>query len=171
MAPRPTSPPAAYPASVAIGDLNADGNPDLATANSGADPDTVSVLLGNGTGGFGANTDFATGKAPSSVAIGDLDADDNPDLATANLYGADSVSVLLGDGTGGFGANTDFATGSDPASVAIGDLDADGNAGPRDRELRRGQRVGAAGQRDGRLRRQDRLRRGQLPRPRSRSVI
>ena len=74
----------------------------------------MSVLLGNGAGGFGAKTDFATGSGPYSVAIGDLNADGKPDLATAN-YGADSVSVLLGNGTGGFGANTDFATGTAPA--------------------------------------------------------
>src|SRR5262245_1748231 len=37
------------PVSVAIGDLNGDGKPDLVTTNTNAH--TVSVLLGNGTGG------------------------------------------------------------------------------------------------------------------------
>ena len=46
--------------SVAIGDLNnRDDKPDLATANDHAN--TMSVLLGNGTGSFGPKTDFATG--------------------------------------------------------------------------------------------------------------
>ena len=44
------------PASVAVGDFNRDGNPDLAVANYGSN--TVSVLLGNGTGGFGLRTNF-----------------------------------------------------------------------------------------------------------------
>ncbi len=52
----------AVPASVAIGDLNGDGKPDLAVANFNSN--TVSVLLGNGTGGFGAKTDFADRDEP-----------------------------------------------------------------------------------------------------------
>ena len=48
------------PFSVAIGDVNGDGQPDLVVAN--ADANTVSVLLGNGAGGFGAKNDFATGS-------------------------------------------------------------------------------------------------------------
>jgi len=80
----------ASPISVAIGDLNGDGNPDLAVANGAAN--TVSVLLGNGDGTFGTKTDFGTGGVPSSVAIGDLDGDGKLDLAVAN--GSSTVSVL-----------------------------------------------------------------------------
>jgi hypothetical protein len=86
---------------------------------------TVSVLLGDGTGGFGAKTDFAASFSPYSVAIADLSGDGKPDLAVAN-YGANTVSVLLGDGAGGFGTKADFATGMGPYSVAIGDVSADG---------------------------------------------
>jgi hypothetical protein len=67
---------------VAIGDLNADGKPDLVTADWGVSK--VSVLLGNGDGTFGAKTDFVTGSGPVSVAIGDLNADGKPDLETAD---------------------------------------------------------------------------------------
>ena len=72
------------PASVALGDLNGDGKPDLAVANYSSS--TVSVLLGNGDWdfGFGAKTDFGTGSYPYSVAIGDLNGDGKPDLAVAN---------------------------------------------------------------------------------------
>ena len=47
------------PISVALGDVNGDGKPDLVVANSGSD--TVSVLLGNGNGTFQAQQTFATG--------------------------------------------------------------------------------------------------------------
>src|SRR6266704_1705840 len=70
------------PIAVAIEDLNGDGRPDLAVVNFFSS--TVSVLLGNGAGGFGAKTDFATGANPRSVAIGDLSGDGKPDLAAAN---------------------------------------------------------------------------------------
>src|SRR4029453_12427051 len=36
--------------SVAVGDFNLDGNPDLAVLNGGAS--TVTIMLGNGSGGF-----------------------------------------------------------------------------------------------------------------------
>jgi len=106
-----------------IGDLNADGKPDLAT-------DGVSVLLGNGDGSFGAVTDYAAGNGPRSVAIGDLNGDGKPDLAVAN-YGTSAahgstVSVLLGNGDGTFGRSAEFGAGDGARFVAIGDLNGDG---------------------------------------------
>jgi len=83
------------PVSVGIADLNADGRPDLAVANYFSH--TVSVLLGNGDGTFGAKTDFGAGSGPFSVGIADLNADGRPDLAAANAY-SNTVSVLLNRG-------------------------------------------------------------------------
>ncbi len=115
------------PRSVAIGDLNADGKPDLTTANFGSN--NVTVLLGNGSGGFtpAPGSPLASGSNPRSVAIGDLNADGKPDLTTAN-FGSNNVTVLLGNGSGGFtpAPGSPFASGSNPRSVAIGDLNADG---------------------------------------------
>ena len=68
---------------------------------------------------------FDTGIAPFSVAIGDLNGDDKPDLAVANSY-PNTVSVLLGNGDGSFTVKTDYGTGIYPSSVAIGDLNGDG---------------------------------------------
>jgi uncharacterized delta-60 repeat protein len=83
------------PFSVAIGDLNADGKPDLAVAAGGPDRDQVSILLGNGDGSFqSAVLTYRAYNDPESVAIGDLNADGKPDLAVSNLVSGD-VSVLL----------------------------------------------------------------------------
>src|SRR5207253_166200 len=85
----------------------------------------VSVLLGTGSGSFGAATNFAVGTNPTSVAVGDLNGDGKPDLAVAN-YNSGNVSVLLGTGTGSFGAAPNIAVGTTPTSVAVGDLNGDG---------------------------------------------
>jgi len=57
------------PRSVAIGDLNNDGDQDVVVANF--NDDDISVLLGNGDGTF-TRTDVAVGMGPQSVAIGNI---------------------------------------------------------------------------------------------------
>ena len=72
------------PQALVTADFNGDGKPDLATANSGSN--NVTVLLGNGSGGFSAapSSPFATGASPQSIAVGDFNGDGKPDLAIAN---------------------------------------------------------------------------------------
>src|SRR5204863_314996 len=70
------------PVSVAVGDFNADGKPDLAVAIYGSA--NVSVLLGNGDGTFQAAVDYGVGSFPRSVVAGDFNADGKADLAVAN---------------------------------------------------------------------------------------
>jgi predicted NUDIX family NTP pyrophosphohydrolase len=111
--------------SVAIGDLNGDRKPDLATANNAYNGKTVSVLINRGDGSFAPRHNYATGAGPVSVAIGDLNGDRKPDLATAN-NAANTVSVLTNRGDGTFQAKRDYATGRGSWSVAIGDLNGDG---------------------------------------------
>nr|MBL0701889.1 VCBS repeat-containing protein [Desulfobacterales bacterium] len=80
------------PNSVAIGDLNGDGCPDIATANSWSH--NVSILLGNGDGTFQTAVNYGVGDGPYSVAIGDLNGDGCPDIAAANYWSHD-VSILI----------------------------------------------------------------------------
>src|SRR3989442_10632284 len=70
------------PRSVAIGDLNGDGRPDLAVVNNGSEK--VSVLLGNPHRTFPPQTDFRTGSGPICVATGDLNGDGRPELPRAD---------------------------------------------------------------------------------------
>src|SRR5947207_6635986 len=75
------------PWGLCVDDPNSDGRPDLITSNFGVDPDyvgTVSVLLSNGDGTFGAHAEFDAGSGPRSVAAGNLDADGRLDLAVVN---------------------------------------------------------------------------------------
>ncbi len=115
------------PRSVAVGDFNGDGKPDLVTANFSGN--NVTVLLGNGAGGFTAapGSPFAAGTNPQSVAVGDFNGDGRFDIVVANS-GDNTITVLLGDGSGGFAAapGSPFAVGASPASIALGDFNANG---------------------------------------------
>jgi len=117
-----------HPSSVAVGDFNGDGYPDLAIANR--DSNNVTVLLSDGRGGFNPapHSPFAVGTRPSSLAVGDFNGDGHPDLAIANELD-NTVTVLLGDGTGNFNRATasPFAVGLNPTFVAVGDFNTDGN--------------------------------------------
>ncbi len=102
---------------VISGDLDRDGNPDLAwsLANLGI----VQVALGDGKGGFGQASSIATGRLPGRISIGDVNGDGKPDLAVGSL-GSNSVKVMLGDGAGAFPQKADYPVVSslNPSSTA-----------------------------------------------------
>jgi hypothetical protein len=117
------------PHALQVGDLNLDGNLDIVVTNDEAS--TISVLLGNGGGGFQASSDFAAGSTPVAIAGGDFNKDGKPDVVVANNPSnlPESVSVLLGKGDGSFLApiQTNLGTSGGPVSVAVADFNGDGN--------------------------------------------
>jgi hypothetical protein len=125
-------------ASVAIGDVNGDGKPDIvataydANGNNGA----VYVFLQNpaSPGTFLAPVSFPAGAQPSAVRIADMNGDGLPDLVVADQgpgsdgTGVAGVSVLLQDPAhhGSFLAPVTYATPWGAIDVAVGDLNGDG---------------------------------------------
>jgi beta-lactam-binding protein with PASTA domain len=139
------SPAGTLPGSIAVGDFNGDGIPDLAVVNEIGN--TVSILLGKGDGTFGPAISFAVGKGAVFVAVGDFNGDGKLDLAVVNEgtcceFTDSSVSILLGNGDGTFGGTAVFLTngtflgfmgppqnlfaGLGALSVAVGDFNGDG---------------------------------------------
>jgi hypothetical protein len=98
--------------SVAVGDVNGDGAPDLVVQGS-----VTSVLLGNGDGTFQTPVNYSLGG--QSIALGDLNGDGYPDVVVAN----GQVNVMLNSGDGTFQAPVIYNPGVEHASwVAIGDV-------------------------------------------------
>ena len=81
--------------SIATGDLNLDGNPDLILMAGQA----VGVLYGDGKGGFGAEHVFPVLDGPHVPIVADWNHDGAPDIAVANSIGGSpspqTVSILL----------------------------------------------------------------------------
>ena len=115
------------PNGVALLDANGDGKLDVAVSNKLSFD--VSVLLGDGTGNFGAPRAFVTDQEPLTVAARDLNGDGIPDLVALNRDNtmADAV-VLLGQGDGTFIGVEDVIVDPTPNSVIAGDTDNDGLA-------------------------------------------
>jgi hypothetical protein len=116
---------------VAIGDVNHDGWPDIATANDY--DETASVLLNRGDGTFAPAQVYAAGPWPTSVVIGDLNGDGWPELVVANSAigstGSPAVSyvgVYRNQGDGTFAGPDKIIPGAFTESVDLGDLDGDG---------------------------------------------
>ena len=123
------------PRALVSGDFNSDGRVDLATANLGDGMGDVSLLLGDGNGGFAAPitvtvsaysssfTAAAFGSSPVSLATADFNKDGNLDLAIADSGG--NALVRLGNGNGTFQAPTALnAPGQ--FSILTEDLNGDG---------------------------------------------
>jgi hypothetical protein len=121
-----------FPDSIAVGDFNGDGIPDLAVANidsTGVNVDTITILLGNGDGTFNTSApSLATTFTPYDLTVGDFNGDGKLDLAVSV---AGSVSryaqVFLGNGDGTFTpVSASSPVGYGTAGIVAGDFNQDG---------------------------------------------
>ncbi len=94
------------PQSVAVADLNGDGNLDLAIAD--ALSGSIDILLGNGDGTFRQGAIIPTLAFPGAIQKGDFNGDGKVDLVVATGLNTTVVSVFLGNGDGTFQAAENF---------------------------------------------------------------
>jgi phospholipase C len=113
------------PHGVIAADFDGNGRLDLAVVNSGSN--TLTILLGTGSGTFTQASSPITGSTPVAVASGDFNQDGKLDLVVANS-GDNTVSVLLGNRDGSFASapGSPVAVGLGPGAVAVGDFNKDG---------------------------------------------
>ncbi|MFN0060685.1 MAG: FG-GAP-like repeat-containing protein [Planctomycetota bacterium] len=124
------APPVAYGAgnftlSLALGDVDGDGDLDVLTANS-FPSNGVSMFLGDGDGTLAPVVHYQVGGNPQSIKLGDIDADGDLDAVLANS-GFLSVNLLLGNNDGTFAASGSYDAGAGSHYAALGDVDGDGD--------------------------------------------
>ena len=107
-------------------DLDGDGDVDIATTNQ--EEESISVLLGDGAGGFSPaiGSPFPVGRMPYIASAGDVDGDGRLDLAIPNARGND-VTILLGTDGGSFSEapGSPYSVESRPYFAGLVDLDGD----------------------------------------------
>ncbi len=112
------------PQDVVAGDLDGDGDIDLAVAVR--DPQgSVLIMLNAGGATFVISGSVSVGVRPRGLTIADMNGDGDLDLAVANRD-SNTASVLTNNGLGGFTAQT-FAAGNEPRATAFVDFNSDGD--------------------------------------------
>ncbi|MGA9771599.1 MAG: VCBS repeat-containing protein [Blastocatellia bacterium] len=113
--------------SVAVGDFNRDSLSDLAVSNGAAVTSSVSILLGNGIGGFGPATNYPNATSSFCILVSDVNLDGKPDVVTANQESTTSP-CFWGRGDGTLDARTEFNIGPLNESATVGDFNPAGGS-------------------------------------------
>jgi hypothetical protein len=110
--------------SLAIGDINKDGKPDLVGCNT-----QIGIWLSGDNDVYDTRLSLGQGKLGwfniESVDLKDLNGDGTLDIIVSNAQGS-SVSIFLGFNDGSFSEEQRFVVGSGPGKMEFGDLNNDG---------------------------------------------
>jgi hypothetical protein len=121
---------------VVSGDVDDDGDADLAVANTGgfssSSPGSISILLNDGAGNFTPGTTLGVNFSAQYVTLADFNLDGILDLAvggSGSSFGSAQIiglSVYYGTGNGLFTFPTSYNTNGGVNAIAVNDLNRDG---------------------------------------------
>jgi len=115
--------PSAAPYTLAVGDFNRDGYPDLVTANT--NNNSISLYINNKVGGFLAPQTYAAGTGPSKMAAADINNDGSVDLIVVNST-SNNVGVFKNNGSGLLETMVPYTVGTTPKALSVADINNDG---------------------------------------------
>ncbi|MEA5620007.1 ScyD/ScyE family protein [Cronbergia sp. UHCC 0137] len=111
--------------SASIGDLDNDGDLDLAVVNRRND--SISLLFNDGNGNFDTSTTLnSVSPNPIAVTLADFNNDGNLDLITNSFSSSGRVYVFLSNGDGTFAQRASYDVPGYPNDLNAVDLDLDG---------------------------------------------
>ena len=119
--------------SIQLEDVDGDDDLDIAAASFfGAFEDgLLTIRLNNGSGTFGAPTDYPAGLSPSSIAFGDIDGDGDREVLVANWFTSDSgqghVSIMERNSSGDYVIASTVDADRRCRFGSLADLDQDGD--------------------------------------------
>jgi len=114
----------------ALGDLDNDGDIDIAALGGPSRPFTISLNTGDGQS-FVSTVSMPITRHDNQISLSDMDNDGDLDVVTVNQTSAD-ISVLFNNGDGSFAPQQSFDVAPRssrtlfPQSLAIADVDGDG---------------------------------------------
>jgi hypothetical protein len=110
--------------SIAAGDVNGDGDPDLVTTAAG--PDGLEVRLQHPDGSFSSPASYAPSFLNPITLLGDINGDRATDIVVADENGT-GLSYVLNAGDGTFGKQTFLDNDGYLWNAALGDINGDGH--------------------------------------------
>jgi hypothetical protein len=113
------------PTTAVAADFDGDGIADLAVSNKNGR--SISIIIGDGAGGFAPPINFTLAMEPESLAVGDFNKDGKADVAVGHA-GNGPVFVLFGDGAGRFSQEVVVVDIPAANQVVVGDFNGDTNA-------------------------------------------
>ena len=121
--------PALLTTSIAAGDVDGDGVPDLAITvlDLHTSKDKIGIMKNTGDGTFASPVFYPAAKSNGPCELVDVSGDGARDLVVVDRTQS-LLGVLIGDGQGGFGAEVTYPAGTGAVSLALGDVNHDGAA-------------------------------------------
>lgn len=128
MAPATSYPATSESTDIKAGDIDGDADLDLVVVSMGSSlqNSVIDLYFNDGKGKFTRRTDNG-GLGPQKMALADLDADGDLDLAMSSGLFEEVISVLLNNGDGEFGPERRYTVGENPKGIAAADFNGDGD--------------------------------------------